>query len=149
MFAVAGKKIMNEKFADVGVEKNRGLVERKTRNSACGIRPDAGKCFEKKGIGGNDAIKPLQAICRAFFQIKRAAVVSHALPFLQNFVEWSRGDIPDGGKCGEEFRKFIERAGNLRLLEHDLGNENLIGSDRALLGKAPGKVISLILFIPF
>ena len=45
--AVASKKIMDEKFADIGVEKHDRRIERKARYGACGIRPDAGECFEE------------------------------------------------------------------------------------------------------
>ena len=52
-------------------------------------------------------------------------------------------------KRGKKLGEFIKHAGDLRLLEHNLGNENFIRADRVFVGKTPREIISLILFIPF
>ena len=56
--------------------------------------------------------------------------------------------MPDRGKCGEEFGEHIKHAGNLRLLEHDLGDKNLVGTDRPMGSEPPRKIIPFIFFVP-
>ncbi len=72
--------------------------------------------------------------CR-FLQSHGPAVVAETLPNVKNLSQGSLGEGGEVGKCSKKFPVLFDGPLNPRLLEHDLGNQDMVG----VFGFMPGK----------
>ncbi len=76
--------------------------------------------------------------CR--MQVSRARVVTQALPGMEHIVFRSVGESNQIGKSPKPLIIIWDNGGDLRLLEHELGNEDSIGIGPA----TPGEVATVV-----
>ena len=121
-----------EHASDVRVGESRRLAECEARDRRRRVRADPGKSVES-GDGSRQArgVRP-----RDTMQVPRAAVVAKARPLAENLAEWSAGERSQRREPPEKPPVRGQNAGDLRLLQHHLADENAVRIARA----APGKV---------
>jgi len=127
----AAEERASEDAANVRVGERDTPPAREARDRGRGVRADAGQRVERGRIGG----QALWMETRDPVEVSGAAVVSEAGPGAQHVGERrarERGQRREASQEGAVCRKHPR---DLRLLEHDLGNEDRVRVARP----APGK----------
>ena len=121
-----------EHAADVRVGEGRRLAERETRDRRCRVRTNPRKGVES-GDGAREArrVSPCDPV-----QISRPAVVAEPRPFAECLAKRSAGEGPKGRESLQKTPVRRENAGDLRLLEHYLADEDAV----RIAGVSPRKV---------
>lgn len=71
--------------ANIGIEHNGTLFERKGENGVGGIGADAGKGKQVFAIAGHRAVVISHNVARTFLESKSSARVAHAIPRDEDF----------------------------------------------------------------
>src|SRR3990167_2935882 len=117
---------MNERAADVRFNESDGRIERERRDRTSGIRADARQCHENIRVARKfTAIFP-HNLLRDAFQIERATVIANAGPCRQHIADRCSCERAEIWEMADEFMILRHDARYLRLLKHNLGNENAI-----------------------
>jgi hypothetical protein len=120
------------------------LAVGKGGNRGSGGTSDAGQRFDNICIAREHAAMLVHDLPRSCMQITRARVVTEAAPVLQHAIFMGGGEIRDRGKARHESLVIGNHSGDLRLLQHDLGNPYGIRIVRIL----PGQVMPAVDFLP-
>ena len=135
---------MGEHAAHVGVHRGEVVVVGEDQHGARRVRADAGQA---RGAPSRSARqrrrgrRPAVADDRrgAVAQAAGAVVVAEALPEAQHVVERRRGEVLEARVGGEERLVLGDHARHLRLLQHDLADEDGV----RVGGAAPGQVAAV------
>jgi len=121
-----------EHATDVRIGESGRLAESEARDRRRRVRAHPGKSVESgDGSGQARGVRP-----RATVQVPRAAVVAKAGPLAENLAELSSGERSERREPPEKPPVRGQNAGDLRLLQHHLADENAVRIARV----APGKV---------
>jgi hypothetical protein len=120
--------------ADVRVDREHRPPEREGRDGVGGVAADAGKLRQiVRPAARRDAL-------RRPVEIDGAPVVSEPLPGPDDVGERGRGERLRGRPALEPLPETRDDALDLRLLEHDLGDEDRVG----VAAPAPGEVAAVL-----
>ncbi len=120
-----------EDATDVRIgEGLRGAV-REARHRRGGVAADPGQRVERRRVWGQAA----GTEARDAMQVARAPVVAEARPFSEHVRKRRLGETPERREATEEALVHVQYARHLRLLEHDLRDEDGVW----VAGAAPGE----------
>ena len=125
----------------IAIDDGLRLVEREAGDGSGGVGADAGQGFDFLGIVGENAAEFVRDDEREFLQIFCAAIVAEPLPCLQHLRLAGGGERLEIGEALHPSRVVaaLEHGGDLRLLEHDFGDEN-----RIRIGGAAPRVVASV-----
>ena len=126
---------------DIAVDGGRGQAEADGANCSGGIVADAGQGADLVIVRRERAAIVRDDLLRGLLQVAHAGIVAEALPELVQPVGVARGEGRNVRKLGEETGIVALHGLDARLLEHDLGEPDVIG----FAVTPPGQVA----FVPF
>jgi len=124
---------------DVRLDDWHSLVEREGGDRAGGITSNPGKSLDRIQSARKPATMFFHHGDGSRTEITCARVIAEALPGVKDLLF---GSSRQGGEIGETLHPLIiiwEDGGDLRLLEHELGDQDGIG----IAGAAPGKIAAV------
>lgn len=128
---------------NVAIDGGNGAVEGEGGDGAGGVAADAWKVEEVVGVGGDGGRVTVGDGSGGGVEVAGSAVVTETGPFGEDVVLVGSGEGGEGGEAVHEEREPLGDAGGLGLLEHELGDEGLVGVARAgSSGRAPGEITS-------
>ena len=128
---------------NIAVEHRVVAVIRNAQNRGSGIRAEPGQGFEVVISTGHSAGKIRSNGVGRLVQIARAGVIPQSLPRLEHVVLRRIGEVANRGKPVEKPMVIGNDRIYLRLLEHELGEQNAIGVIRV-----PPRQVAFVLAIP-
>ena len=129
---------------DVAVENGAAPAESQCGHGRGGGAADAGQGANGLGGIGKMAAIPLGNPACCGVEIACPAVVAEPAPEREHIVFGSAGERGQIGKARNEAFEVADNGGDLRLLQHDLGQPDAIGIAIAL----PGQVVAAMLALP-
>ena len=111
---------------NVGIDCRLREFVGETGNRAGRVGADPGECAERGDVSWQGAAMVGDDFSRQTVQIGGTAVVSESGPGLLDATARGLGERFDGGKAFQESGPVALDSGHLRLLEHDLGDEDTI-----------------------
>lgn len=127
------RKDSSENAGDIRVDERRPALIRERRDRACGVRADSWQRTKICRIRWKRTIRPIAAFGHLSCQtvkIPSPSVVAEALPRFHDVRRFGSGDVRKSGEALEELTVARHDAGDLRLLKHQLGNEDLVSDAR-------------------
>ena len=127
---------------DISVNGRLGFSKGDRSDGACGIIADARKLAKIRGFLREIAAVFCHDLYRGFFEIACAAVIAKRVPMLVELIVIDLGERFDVGKLREKSMVIGNDGFDARLLEHDLGDPNVIGG--GLIAPWQGSLMFLI-----
>ena len=133
-----GGEDAGEDAGDVGVNEGGATLVGEARDRAGGVEANARKGTKTCGVGRDNAGagRRIGDLTGERMQVASAGVISESGPRVGHVLDGRIGDVVEGGEALEKPRVVIDDAGDLRLLEHQLGDEDVVRVARA----APGEI---------
>jgi len=128
-----------EDAGDVRVDGWSCALIRKTGDGSCGVAPYPGQPEKLLGIGGNDSGVLADDLLCQLMKVGSPAIIAQTLPAFPDPCRRSRGQRTDGGIRFEKPVIVGLNASDLGLLQHELGDENVIG----ISSPAPRQIASV------
>ncbi len=132
-----------EDALDVDVNDGHRCVVGEGGDRSCGVGSDTGELLELEWRFRNNTFVVIHDMLCEGMEVDGASVVAEACPCVDDVGGCCFCEFLDRGKLFKECIVFWDDAVNLRLLEHEFGNENVVR--RCCL--APGEV-AFVLCIP-
>lgn len=131
---------------DVAVDEWGALPEGDGGDGACAVGADAGECEQVVGVVGDGSVVVVDDGDGGGVEIAGAAVVAEALPEVEDVLFIGAGEVGDGGIFLGKSVEVIDHSGDLRLLEHGFGEQNVvrIGEVGRLCSPGHGAVIFVV-----
>ncbi len=121
-----GKDFVQEDTPDIGLDEDDGGVEGKGDDTTGRVGADTRQCNEFGGVGRQiTAILPHYGLSD-LVEPQGTTVIAHTLPLIENFGYRSPSQCLKTGKTLQPTRVTLKNACHLRLLQHDLTDQNLI-----------------------
>ena len=117
---------MDEDPPDVGLDEDDRQVEGESTDGRCSCRADAGKAGKDTGISRKDTLIPVHDNFCTVPECQGPPVVPQSLPGGKHFGKRGSGKGGEVREGGDECREPDQDPLDLRLLEHDLRDENSI-----------------------
>lgn len=118
---------------DIGFHKRNRLAEGETGDGIGSVTSQPGQLARDGGTARKFAPVIARDDFRGGVKIARAGIVAQSLPGVQHVGFRCRGEACEIGKSLEPFLIIAQDRGDLRLLEHELGNKDGVG----IAGAAP------------
>ncbi len=126
---------------DIAVHREHGQRKGDRADGIGGIRPDAGQCAQPLDGTRKRALR--RHCLRAGVQIPAARIIAKPGPQPQHRIQGCRAQRLDGGIRSEEFRVIRDHGGDLGLLQHDLGEPDMVRIGGLPRGGAPGQMAAM------
>src|SRR5207245_9259511 len=120
---------------DVGVEHGGVTIVSEREDRARGVPADPWQASQRRRVVGQVPAVTGDGLARDRVQAHGTDVVAERVPEPPDVLDARPGQVVDRRVAPEELAVFRDDAIYLRLLEHDLGDEDAVGMARAPPGK--------------
>ena len=128
-----------EHAGDIRIHGGDCLIEGEAGERSGGVAADAREAGNGRGVGRELSAMLLRHGPGGAVEIPRPGVVAEPLPGVEHIRLAGRGERLEAGETGEPALEVGDDRGDLRLLEHELRDE-----DRVRIGGAPPREIATI-----
>ena len=128
-----------EQPRDVGFHDGRGFIERESGDGVCGIAADPRKIPNRLQLPRKAAAMFFHHSDGRSAEITSTGVIAKTLPGVQNILFGSGCQSGIIGETPQPLFIIRDDGGDLRLLEHELGDEDGV----RIVGVTPGKVAAV------
>src|SRR3989344_5696012 len=115
-----------EDAADIGIETRRREVEGKVPDRGCSVLTDAFDALQLFHGFWKNSVKVFGNCFRCVTETKRPRVIAHTAPGNEHLAIRCLRKVSQRRKCLKEAFEGDLHARNLRLLQHDFGDEDAI-----------------------
>jgi hypothetical protein len=127
IYRAAEIKQTRQNASSVGFDDRDGPIKGECCNGIGSVTADAGQCSHRRETEREPAAGLVLHGYRNRVQIARPRVITQALPCVQDVAFGSPSQRAEIGEAPEPVIIIRDNRGNLRLLEHDLGDEDGVG----------------------